>query len=70
MDEVVNGNIPIDTDEDVVRLTTQAMVVDLMDNFPSSADDLIESDLMQYVPKPWRDNKKPEVRSEPSLCYD
>lgn len=62
VDEVVNGNIPIDTDEDVVRLTTQAMVVDLMDNFPSTADDLIESDLMQYVPKPWRDNKKPEVR--------
>jgi len=65
VDEVVNGNIPLDGEEDVVKLTTQAMVVDLMDNFPETADELVESDLMEYVPKPWRDNRKPEVRSRP-----
>jgi hypothetical protein len=65
VDEVVNGNIPLDGEEDVVKLTTQAMVVDLMDNFPETADELVESDLMEYVPKPWRDNRKPEVRSTP-----
>lgn len=62
---MVNGNIPLDGEEDVVKLTTQAMVVDLMDNFPETADELVESDLMEYVPKPWRDNRKPEVRSRP-----
>jgi Myosin head (motor domain)/MyTH4 domain len=69
VDEVVNGNIPLDSEEDVIRLTTQAMVVDLMDNFPETADELVESDLMEYVPKSWRDNRKPEAWGEKVLKH-
>jgi hypothetical protein len=62
VDEVVNGNIPADAEEEVIRLTCQAMVVDLMDTFPDNAEDLEASDLMEYVPKPWREKRSATVR--------
>ncbi len=59
VDEVVTGNIPLNDEDEAIKLATQAMVVDLMDGFPDTADALVDSDLMEYIPKNWRDNRKP-----------
>ena len=59
VDEVVIGSIPIDTEDDAANLAAMAMAVDLNDAMPDNEDDLVASDLIEYLPKPWRDNLPP-----------
>jgi hypothetical protein len=61
VDEVVNNNIPVDTEDDVGRLACQAMAIDLQDDLPEDEDGLVERDLIEYIPKSWREQKEPTV---------
>ena len=69
VDEVVTGNIPLNDEDEAIKLATQAMVVDLMDGFPDTAEALVDSDLMEYIPKNWRDNRKPASWGEKVLKH-
>lgn len=53
-DEVIIGNIPISTKEEVAKLVAQAIAIDLGDEIPTDADELVEADLEEYIPIPWR----------------
>lgn len=57
-DEVISGNIPVSKESEVVDLTALAVAAD-SESFPSSEGALLEADLMEYIPVPWR-NKKTE----------
>ena len=91
VDEIMAGNIPVESEDEVAKLTAQAMGVDLGDDMPDTEDvsccvslhhrarhrerpphtrvlisfycpqDLVGADLLEYVPKPWRDNLEPHV---------
>lgn len=61
-DEVILGNIPIATEDEVADLIGKAMAIDLGDEFAEDEDELIESDLIEYIPKPWREYTTLEVR--------
>jgi hypothetical protein len=53
-DEVITGNIPVTDEATVVDLTAKAVAVDLADEFPDNPDELLEAEVMEYVPVPWR----------------
>jgi len=55
-DEVIGGNIPIMKEADVVELTSIAIAAD-SEKFPSTEAALIEAELMEYIPVPWRPKK-------------
>jgi hypothetical protein len=38
VDEVMTGNIPVDTEDDVAELACEAMYVDLQDELPETED--------------------------------
>jgi len=59
VDEIMAGNIPIESEDEVAKITAQVMGVDLGDEMPDNDDDLVGADLLEYVPKPWRDNLEP-----------
>jgi hypothetical protein len=54
VDEVMKGNIPVDTEEDVALLAAQALACDLGDQFPDNEDELAAADLIEYIPEPWK----------------
>ena len=62
-DEVLSGNIPIDTDEDALKLSTMSVSIALGDEFPDTAAGLCEridsgSELiLDYVPPDYRSKK-------------
>jgi len=53
-DEVITGNIPVTDEEEVITITAKALAIDLADEFPEDADGLVEAEMMEYVPVPWR----------------
>jgi hypothetical protein len=55
-DEVISGNLPVLKESDVVDMTAIAVAAD-SEKFPSTEQGLIEADLMEYVPVPWRGKK-------------
>ena len=55
-DEVISGNIPVTKEPDVVLLTAMSIACD-SEKFPSTEADLLDADLMEYVPVPWRSKK-------------
>jgi len=69
-DEVILGNIPVE-EEDVALLTAQALAVDLGEEFPEDVDGLIECELEEYLPVPWRSYLSTEEWGERVLkCRD
>jgi hypothetical protein len=55
VDEVILGNIPVATEDEVVQLVARAMTVDLMEEMPDDVIGLVEdADIREYVPIPWR----------------
>ena len=55
VDEVIRGNIPTSDDEEAARLAAQAMAVDLSDEMGVDVDDLVEQNVLAYIPIPLRD---------------
>jgi hypothetical protein len=55
-DEVISGNIPVLKEGDVVDLTAIAVAAD-SEKFPSTEQGLIDGELMEYIPVPWRSKK-------------
>lgn len=55
-DEIINGNIPVAEEKDVLLLTAIAVAADY-DEFPNKEDQLLEKNLMEYIPPSWRDKK-------------
>ena len=53
-DEVIRGNVPLAVEDTVVDLTAKAVAVDLGEDFPTDVDSLLEAEVMEYVPEPWR----------------
>mmetsp|Transcript_4747 Transcript_4747/g.15037 ORF Transcript_4747/g.15037 Transcript_4747/m.15037 type:complete len:619 (-) Transcript_4747:20-1876(-) len=58
-DEVISGNIPIKKETDVVTLTAMAIACD-HETFPTTESELLEQDLMSYLPVPWRTKRSDE----------
>jgi hypothetical protein len=59
-DEVILGNIPVSTEEEVTDMVAKAMAIDLGEDLPEDPEELIETDLMEYVPMPWRSVQSPD----------
>ncbi|KAH9253514.1 hypothetical protein BASA81_008561 [Batrachochytrium salamandrivorans] len=55
-DEVISGNIPVLKENDVVDLAAIAVAAD-SEKFPSTEQALLDADLMEYIPAPWRNKK-------------
>jgi len=55
-DEVISGNLPVLKENDVVDLTAIAVAAD-SEKFPATEQALIDADLMEYIPVPWRSKK-------------
>ena len=53
-DEVILGNIPIETEDEVALLVAQSMAVDLAEEMPEDVDGLVDVDINEYIPIPWR----------------
>ena len=53
-DEVITGNVPVSSLDSVVDLTAKSVAVDLGEDFPTDADGLVDAEVMEYVPMPWR----------------
>jgi len=53
-DEVIQGNVPLAIEDTVVDLTAKSVAVDLGEDFPTDVDALLEAEVMEYVPVPWR----------------
>jgi hypothetical protein len=54
-DEVIVGNIPVADEERVIELTHLALAIDLGEEFPDNADELLDAEMMEYVPVGWRE---------------
>merc|ERR1711871_983440 len=63
-DEVILGNIPVDTEKEVSELVAKAMAIDLGEEFPEDVDELINADLEEYIPMPWREKHTVEEWAE------
>jgi hypothetical protein len=48
------GNIPVADEDLATRLVAQSLAVDMADEFPDNADELLEAECIEYVPVPWR----------------
>ena len=48
------GNIPIETEDEVALLVAQSMAVDLAEEMPEDVDGLVDVDINEYIPIPWR----------------
>merc|ERR1712176_1283088 len=55
-DEIISGNIPVEKEQDILLLTAIALAADL-DEFPSKEKDLLDANLMEYIPMSWRSKK-------------
>ncbi|CAK9003080.1 High molecular weight form of myosin-1 (High molecular weight form of myosin I) (HMWMI) [Durusdinium trenchii] len=55
-DEVISGNIPVTKEPDVVLLTAMAIAADL-EQFPATEEELLDENVIAYVPVPWRTKK-------------
>ena len=49
-----NSNIPVADEDLATRLVAQSLAVDMADEFPDNADELLEAECIEYVPVPWR----------------
>mmetsp|Transcript_14360 Transcript_14360/g.26611 ORF Transcript_14360/g.26611 Transcript_14360/m.26611 type:complete len:1731 (+) Transcript_14360:285-5477(+) len=58
-DEIISGNIPVTKETDVVLLTAMAIACD-NDKFPTTEKELLNQDLISYLPVPWRTKKSDE----------
>lgn len=67
-DEVIVGNIPVASEDDVLRLVAQSLAVDLADEFPETNDGLLEAECMEYVPVPWREKHSDEEWADKILA--
>lgn len=54
VDEVMKGNVPVDTEDEVAQLAAQALATDLGEEFPDSEDALVDAGLTDYIPDQWR----------------
>jgi myosin heavy subunit len=59
VDEVIRGNIPTADDEECALLAAQAMAVDLSDEMGGDVDELLEQNVLEYIPLPLRDAHEP-----------
>lgn len=59
-DEVILGNIPVSTEAEVAELVAQAMAIDLGPEMPEDPESLVEADMQEYIPVPWRAAKSME----------
>lgn len=55
-DEVIKSFIPVEKEADVLLLTAIAMAADL-EEFPNKEQDLLDADLIEYIPKDWKNKK-------------
>ena len=74
VDEVIKGNIPVDSEEEVVTMVAQFMAVELGDEMPDNVDDIVDEEngqLEEFVPIPWRPHKDIREWAEEVLkCRD
>lgn len=55
-DEVISGNFPVTKEADIVDMSAIAIAADA-EKFPATEKALLEADLMEYIPVPWRSKK-------------
>jgi len=67
LDDVIRGTIPLKREAEVVLLTATAIGVDFMEDFPSEIGGLIESEMMEYIPVPWKTKKSEQKWAEAIL---
>lgn len=66
---IIQGNIEVGDANEVVRLAAISMAVAFGEEMPSTADDMIEASVTDFIPPDWRDTKKPENWAELLLQY-
>lgn len=53
-DEVLKGNLPLQDEDAVVRLAALAIAVDVGDPAPETVDEMLEMNVLEYVPPDWQ----------------
>jgi myosin heavy subunit len=64
VDEVVAGNLPVESEDEAARLAALSIAVEFVDDFEESTEWLEEIGASQYVTKQWRDSHDAGVRKE------
>lgn len=59
LDEIVKGNLPLLEEESVLRLAALALAVDCGEDAPQGVAELLEMNVLEYIPSDWH-----KVRSE------
>jgi hypothetical protein len=54
-DDFINGCLPLEDEDTVVRLVSRSVAVDQADAFPDNVMELLEAQLLEYVPYNWRE---------------
>lgn len=68
VDEVVKGNIPVDSEDEAARLAAVAIACDYVDEFEESTEWLLETGVVDYIAAAWRDKNEPEVGDSAAGC--
>jgi hypothetical protein len=53
-DEIICGNLPLANASEVSKVTAMQIAVD-NEEFPANEDELVEAELLEYLPATWRD---------------